>query len=379
MAETSESTPAGGLAGRRVLVTGAAGFIGYHVAGRLLDLGASVAGLDGMTPYYDVRLKRDRLARLAVRPGFSFAEFMLEDADRVMRLVEDARPDIVIHLAAQAGVRAGLENPRAFVNANIVGTFNLLEACRAVPPIHLLIASTSSVYGDGGEGASRETDETSRPLSLYAATKKSAEVIAHAYSHLHGLPITAFRFFTVYGPWGRPDMALFRFTAAILAGREIEIYGEGRMQRDFTYVDDIVAGILGLVARPPPAPGARTGSGGEGNAADRETGLGKPRETAGGEPGLSPSAPFRVVNIGAAQPVELLDFIAAIEEAVGKPAKRTYLAMQPGDVRRTHADVSALRRLVPMPASTPVSEGVKAFVAWYRGYYEGGGQTGRIG
>jgi UDP-glucuronate 4-epimerase len=360
MADASKtSTPAGGLAGRKLLVTGAAGFIGYHVAERLLGLGAAVVGLDGMTPYYDVRLKRDRLARLLDRPGFSFHEFMLEDADRVMRLIEDAKPDIVIHLAAQAGVRAGLETPRAFVNSNVVGTFNLLEACRETPPAHLLIASTSSVYGDGGEGPSRETDETSRPLSLYAATKKSTEVIAHAYSHLHGLPTTAFRFFTVYGPWGRPDMALFKFTAAILEGRAIEIYGEGRMQRDFTYVDDLVAGILGLVGLPPPAPVAEHAGKPGRSAAD----------TIAAEPGLSPSAPFRVVNIGASQPVGLEDFIAAIEAALGMAAKRTYLAMQPGDVRRTHADTSALRALVPMPPSTPVGEGVRAFVAWYRGYY----------
>ena len=367
MADASESTPAAGLAGRKVLVTGAAGFIGYHVAERLLDLGAAVVGLDGMTPYYHVRLKRDRLARLLGRPGFSFHDFMLEDADRVMRLVEDAKPDIVIHLAAQAGVRAGLETPRAFVNSNVVGTFNLLEACRATPPAHLLIASTSSVYGDGGsEAPSRETDETSRPLSLYAATKKSTEVIAHAYSHLHRLPITAFRFFTVYGPWGRPDMAIFKFTAAVLGGREIEVYGEGRMQRDFTYVDDIVAGILGLAPLPPPAPAARK--------PEEEPESGEEHATGEGEDaGLSPSAPFRIVNIGASQPVELEDFIAAIEAAAGKPAKRIYLAMQPGDVRRTHADTSALRRLVALAPPTPVGEGVRAFVAWYRGYYAGRG------
>ena len=341
------------IAGRRILVTGAAGFIGYHVSERLLALGATVVGLDGMTPYYDVRLKRARLERLAGRPGFSIHEFMLEDAARLMALVAETRPDVVIHLAAQAGVRAGLENPRAFIESNVVGTFNLLEACRETRPSHLLLASTSSVYGDGGSRApSRETDETSRPLSLYAATKKSTEVIAHAYAHLHGLPTTAFRFFTVYGPWGRPDMAIFKFTAAILDGRAIEIYGEGRMQRDFTYVDDIVAGIVGLVNLPPPTPGAQKGE-----------------ALADDEPGLSPSAPFRVVNIGAAQPVELLDFIAAIEAAVGRPAERVFLPMQPGDVRRTHADSGALRRLVTLPPATPVGEGVRAFVAWYRAYY----------
>ncbi|HMN88016.1 MAG TPA: NAD-dependent epimerase/dehydratase family protein [Bauldia sp.] len=360
------------IAGRRILVTGAAGFIGYHVSERLLALGATVVGLDGMTPYYDVRLKRARLERLAGRPGFSIHEFMLEDAARLMALVAETRPDVVIHLAAQAGVRAGVENPRAFIESNVVGTFNLLEACRETRPSHLLLASTSSVYGDGGSRApSRETDETSRPLSLYAATKKSTEVIAHAYAHLHGLPTTAFRFFTVYGPWGRPDMAIFKFTAAILDGRAIEIYGEGRMQRDFTYVDDIVAGIVGLVNLPPPAPGAQEGGeGARGDVAvDRETGLGAPAGGTDDEPGLSPSAPFRIVNIGAAQPVELLDFIAAIEAAAGRPAERVFLPMQRGDVRRTHADSAALRRLVTLPPATPVGEGVRAFVDWYRGYY----------
>ncbi len=346
-----ETHPASHLAGNRVLVTGSAGFIGYHVAARLLDRGATVVGLDGLTPYYDVRLKRDRNARLAARPGFAFHEFMLEDDARLIALVEAARPDIVVHLAAQAGVRAGLENPRAFVNSNIVGTFNLLEACRAVPPAHLLIASTSSVYGDGGEGPSREADESSRPLSLYAATKKSTEVLAHAYAHLHGLPTTAFRFFTVYGPWGRPDMALFRFTAAILEGREIEIYGHGEMSRDFTFIGDLVDGIVGLIGRPPAAPAARR----------------RPPEA-----GLSPDAPFRIVNIGASQPVALEDFIAAIEKALGRAARRKYLPMQPGDVRRTHADTSALRALVPLPPPTPVEAGVAAFVAWYREYYAGG-------
>ncbi len=332
------------------LVTGAAGFIGFHVCRRLLDECHRVVGVDGMTAYYDVALKRDRLAILSAMPGFSMHEMMLEDRDRLLAIVGEAAPATVIHLAAQAGVRYSLENPRAYIDSNIVGTFNLLEACRANPPRHLLLASTSSVYGDGRDVPYSENSQSSEPLSLYAATKKATEVMAHSYAHLHGLPTTIFRFFTVYGPWGRPDMALFRFTEAILAGRAIEIYGHGDMSRDFTFIDDLVAGIVGLVRRPPPLPAEGTEPG----------------------PSDSPVAPFRVVNIGASRPVGLNDFVAALEEALGCKAERTYVPMKAGDVRRTYADTAVLRALVDMPLPTPLDVGVRAFVRWYRERYRTG-------
>jgi UDP-glucuronate 4-epimerase len=335
------------MATRSFLITGAAGFIGFHVARRLLKEGHTVVGLDGMTTYYDVGLKRDRLAILAAMPGFTHHKMMLEERERITRLVADTAPAIVIHLAAQAGVRYSLENPRAYIDSNVVGTFNLLEACRQNPPQHLLIASTSSVYGDGKTVPYSETSESSQPLSLYAATKKAAEVIAHSYAHLHHLPTTVFRFFTVYGPWGRPDMALFLFTAAILEGHEIEVFGHGDMSRDFTYIDDLVTGVTGLALLPPPAP---------------DDGL-------QGKLSASPVAPFRIVNIGASRPVGLNQFIDALEEALGKKARRRYVAMKPGDVRRTYAETDALRALVDMPPPTPVDVGVKTFVRWYREHY----------
>ena len=330
----------------RVLVTGSAGFIGFHVARRLLDKGHEVVGIDGFTPYYDVGLKRDRNAILAGMDRFTLHEFLLEDNQRLTDLVAALRPQHVIHLAAQAGVRYGLEDPRSYISSNVVGTFNLLEACRATPPKHLLIASSSSVYGAGASVPFKESAETSQPLSLYASTKKACEVISHAYSHLHSLPITAFRFFTVYGPWGRPDMALFKFTSAILEDREIEVFGGGEMLRDFTYIDDVVGGIVGLIERPPKLPGT-----GARSSID------------------SPVAPFRAINIGASQPVGLEDFIAAIEQALGRKAKRKYLTMQPGDVRRTHADTTELTSLIHMRPPTTVQEGVANFVAWYKTHY----------
>jgi len=331
---------------RVAVVTGAAGFIGFHVARRLLADGWIVVGIDGFTTYYDVNLKRDRWSELARHNGFRGHVLRLEDADAIAEAVAVARPDVVVHLAAQAGVRYSIEAPRTYVDANLVGTFNVLEACRETPPRHLLMASTSSVYGNGPHVPFAEGDESARPLSLYAATKKATEAIAHAYAHIHRLPTTMFRFFTVYGPWGRPDMALFKFTAAILEGRPIDVYGHGRMSRDFTYIDDLVAGIAGLIdAVPGDAPAS---------AADS----------------LSPDAPFRIVNVGTARPIALEDFITAIEAAVGRKAERNYLPMQPGDVPRTFADVSLLRDLVPdLPPPTPLRDGVAAFVAWYRARY----------
>ena len=333
--DTSVSAP--------ILITGSAGFIGFHVARRLLELGRSVVGVDGFTNYYDVNLKQARHEILAQLPGFSARVFMLEDAGAVRETFAQVRPEIVIHLAAQAGVRYSLDNPRAYIDSNIVGTFNVLEACRETPPRHLVMASTSSVYGDGEVVPFTEQSDSSRPVSLYAATKKATEVIAHSYAHLHGLPITALRFFTVYGPWGRPDMALFKFTDAILHDREIEVYGEGRMSRDFTFVDDLADGIVGLLHQPPLDMSSTDN--------DRR------------------AAPFRAINIGASQPVGLNEFIAAIEAALGKPARRKLLPMQPGDVRRTFADIGALRGLVPDLQPTSLADGVRAFVDWYRDYY----------
>ncbi len=335
---------------RTALVTGAAGFIGFHLCRRLLADGFRVIGLDAMTPYYDVTLKRRRNQILLQTPGYDFHERAVEEAEFLSGLMAEARPDIVVHLAAQAGVRHSLQAPREFFQANLAGTFELLEAARAAPPAHLLLASTSSVYGAAEEMPFRETMCADTQMSFYAATKKATESMAHAYAHLHGLPVTMFRFFTVYGPWGRPDMALFRFTRAILEGTPIEVYNHGRMRRDFTYVDDLVAGIRGLIDAAPPPPGAG-------------------REAVPGD-SLSPVAPWRLVNVGTGAPVELMAFIAAVEDATGRTAEKRFLDMQPGDVPGTWADVSLLTALTGgPPPHTPLAEGVGRFVAWYRDYY----------
>lgn len=333
---------------RTALVTGSAGFIGYHLCRRLLADGFRVVGIDAMTPYYDVRLKERRHAMLLQTPGFRAETGRIEEPGRLAALMEE-RPEIVVHLAAQAGVRYSLEDPRSYVDANLAGTFELLEAARAAPPAHLLMASTSSVYGANADLPYAETDRADWPLSFYAATKKANEAMAHAYAHLHGIPVTMFRFFTVYGPWGRPDMALFRFARAILAGEPIEVYNHGAMKRDFTYVDDLVEGVRRLIDCPPPPPGAR-GAPVEGDS-------------------LSPAAPWRVVNIGASEPVELGDFIAAVEAAVGRKAERRLMPMQPGDVPATWADTTLLHRLTGFRPTVGIEEGVRRFVAWYRGHY----------
>ncbi|MGU3493503.1 NAD-dependent epimerase [Xanthobacteraceae bacterium A53D] len=332
----------------RFLVTGSAGFIGFHLAKRLLGAGHVVVGLDGLTPYYDVTLKQARHAELARHNGFSAVIGMLEDRDAVAEAAELARPDVIIHLAAQAGVRYSLENPKAYVDANLTGSWNILELARQVQPQHLLLASTSSVYGANAKVPFAETDRADEPMTLYAATKKSMESMAHSYAHLYGVPTTAFRFFTVYGPWGRPDMALFRFVCAMLNDAPIDIYGEGRMSRDFTYVDDLVEAVARLVDRRP-QPGAPVGP--------------------AGLDSLSPVAPFRVVNIAAGQPVGLMDFVETIEQALGRPAQRRMLPMQPGDVPRTYASAALLEELTGYRPDTPVSVGVRAFVGWYRAYY----------
>ena len=332
----------------RFLITGSAGFIGFHLARRLLEDGHVVAGLDGFTPYYDVRLKRERHAVLETYAHFTAREARLEDFSALSRIAEAARPDVIVHLAAQAGVRYSLENPRAYADANLTGTFNLLEVARAVRPGHLLLASTSSVYGANAEMPFRETDRTDHPLTLYAATKKAGEDMAHAYAHLHKIPTTAFRFFTVYGPWGRPDMALFKFVDATLAGEAIDVYGEGRMKRDFTYVEDLVEAVARLIGLPP-----REG------------------EPVGAHDSLSPTAPYRVVNIGGGNPVGLMDFIAAIETSLGKTARRRFLPMQKGDVPATWAAPDLLAALTGYIPSTPIATGVDAFVAWRKAHRPG--------
>ena len=324
----------------RILITGSAGFIGFHLSRRLLAEGHEVIGFDALTPYYDVRLKQQRHAILAEQARFRPVIGRLEDEAAVAAAFADA-PEVVLHLAAQAGVRYSLEAPRGYTDSNVTGTLAILEAARRTPPKHLLIASSSSVYGMAGK-PSRETDMTDRPVSLYAATKKATEAMSHSYAHLFGVPTTCLRFFTVYGPWGRPDMALFKFAEAIAADKPISIYGEGRMRRDFTYVDDVVAAVGGLIGRVPV--------------------IGAP--VAGDS--LSPVAPWRVVNIAGGRPVELMRFITAIEAAMGREATKELLPMQPGDVTETAADVGLLRTLVGEVPGTSVEDGVRAFVEWFR-------------
>lgn len=330
---------------RKALVTGSAGFIGYHLCQRLLAEGWQVLGLDGMSDYYDVMLKQRRHAMLSQNPGFRAVEGLVETPGLLRGLMEDLRPDVVVHLAAQAGVRWSIEAPRAYLEANLIGTFELLEAARAHPPGHLLLASTSSAYGANTEMPYAETHRADHPMSFYAATKKAGEAMAHSYAHLYGLPTTMFRFFTVYGPWGRPDMALFKFVKAILSGQPIDIYNHGDMRRDFTYVDDLVEGIRRLIdAAPGTAPVGPCDS-------------------------LSPVAPWRVVNIGNGAPVPLMEFVAAIEAATGQTATKRLLPMQPGDVPATWADATLIEALTgPLPR-TDIRAGVQKFVDWYRGYY----------
>ncbi|MBF9060065.1 NAD-dependent epimerase/dehydratase family protein [Rhodobacterales bacterium HKCCSP123] len=333
----------------RVLITGTAGFIGFHLARLLLDEGFEVHGFDGMTDYYDVRLKRRRHAMLLQKPGFAATEGMLEDQEALDRVADAFRPDVIVHLAAQAGVRYSLENPRAYLDANVIGTFNVMEAARRLGVRHLLMASTSSVYGANDEMPFTETEKADTQLTIYAATKKANESMAHAYAHLWDLPTTMFRFFTVYGTWGRPDLALYKFVDAMLDGRPIDIYNNGDMYRDFTYVDDLVRGIRLLIDAVPERPASRDDV----------------------EPGdsLSPVAPFRVVNIGNSQKVRLLDFIDAIEECLGQKAIRNYMPMQMGDVPATWADASLLQRLTGYRPQTDFKDGIARFVEWFREYH----------
>ena len=333
----------------RILVTGAAGFIGFHVSRRLLARGEDVVGLDNLNAYYDVTLKRNRLAQLETNPRFEFHELDLADREMTSALFARERPAMVVHLAAQAGVRYSIEHPHAYADANLMGFVNLLEGCRQVMVDHLVYASSSSVYGANTKVPFSVHDTVDHPLSLYAATKKANELLAHSYSHLYRIPTTGVRFFTVYGPWGRPDMAAFLFTKAILAGEPIKVFGEGRMRRDFTYIDDAVDCVTRLLDLPPrPAP---------------------EWATAAPDPATS-TAPYRVVNVGSDRPVELSRFIEILEDCLGVPAVRTLLPTQPGDVEATWADIDDLVQTIGIRPTTSTEDGLRRFVAWYRDYYE---------
>ena len=336
----------------RLLITGSAGFIGFHFARRLLNDGHVVIGLDALTPYYDVKLKEARHAMLARSNGFSAVIGRVESGSALAEAAALARPDAIVHLAAQAGVRYALSDPQAYIDSNVAGSWQVIDLARQLGVGHLVLASTSSIYGANAKVPFAETDRADEPLSLYAATKKAMEVMAHASAHLHRVPTTAVRFFTVYGPWGRPDMALFKFSEAILAGRPIEVYGEGNMTRDFTYIDDLVEGMVRLLALPPAE-------------SNRVAGIDS----------LSPQAPFRVVNIGRDAPTALFDLIAALEKALGRTAQRRLLPMQPGDVPRTHASAELLAALTGYRPATGVERGVPAFADWYRQWQAGAGRA----
>lgn len=332
-----------------VLVTGSAGFIGFHTARRLLERGEEVVGLDNLNAYYDPSLKAARLAILEKLPGYRHVRTDLADRDGVARLFEEVRPDGVVNLAAQAGVRYSLDNPAAYVDANVVGFLNILEGCRAVQPKHLVYASTSSVYGANGKLPFNVHDSVNHPITLYAATKIANEAMAHAYAHLFRIPCTGLRFFTVYGPWGRPDMSPIKFLSAILEGRPIDVYGQGRMGRDFTYVDDIVDGVIAALdhpAEPDPA-----------------------WDPKAPDPATSGVAPWRVYNLGAGQPVDLMRYIQVFEEKLGKKALLNMMPMQPGDVTNTEADVEATRRDLGYAPKVAIEEGVSRFVDWYLEFY----------
>lgn len=333
----------------RILVTGAAGFIGYHLSSKLMGNGYQVIGLDNLNNYYDVKLKEARLEQLAEKRGqFEFHKIDLGDTAGILNLFQEVKPEVVVNLAAQAGVRYSLENPFIYINSNVAGFLNILEGCRHNRVKHLIFASSSSVYGANTKMPFSVHDNVDHPISLYAATKKANELMAHAYSHLYGIPTTGLRFFTVYGPWGRPDMALFLFTKAILEGKSIKVFNHGKMQRDFTYVDDIVEAVARLVTCIP-----------EGN----------PRWSGAAPDPASSFAPYRLYNIGNNNPVELMYLIEVLENCLGKKAIREFLPMQPGDVPATYADVDDLAQDVGFRPDTPIEVGVERFVEWYRLFY----------
>ena len=332
-----------------ILVTGSAGFIGFHLSLRLLERGDEVVGLDDLNAYYDPTLKQARLAILEKHASYRHAKLDLADRDGVAALFAEVRPEAVINLAAQAGVRYSLESPATYVDTNVVGFLNILEGCRATQPKHLVYASTSSVYGANGNLPFNVHHGANHPITLYAATKLANEAMAHSYSHLFGVPSTGFRFFTVYGPWGRPDMALFKFTAAILKGEAIDVYGQGKMERDFTYVGDIVEGLVAAIDRP-----ATVNAAWDPQAPD---------------PATSGVAPWRVLNLGNGQRIQLMRYIQVLEEKLGRKAQLNMLPMQPGDVARTQADVQETRAALDYTPSTPVEVGVGRFVDWYLDYY----------
>jgi UDP-glucuronate 4-epimerase len=332
-----------------IMITGVAGFIGFHAAKALLARGDTIVGIDNLNDYYDVALKQARLDEIAPHKNFGFVRADLHDRDSIAKLFAARKPTHVLHLAAQAGVRYSLEHPHKYIDANIVGLINVLEGCRHNGVKHLLFASSSSVYGANTKMPYSVHDNVDHPLSLYAATKKAGELMAHSYAHLYGLPVTCLRFFTVYGPWGRPDMAPFIFTKKILAGEPIDVFNQGHHKRDFTYVDDVVEGVVRTLDQVP--------------AADPNWSTERP------DPASS-SAPYRIYNIGNHTPVALLDFITTLEKAIGKPARKNLLPMQPGDVVATYADVSGLKAATGFEPKTPLAEGIKRFVAWYRDYYK---------
>jgi UDP-glucuronate 4-epimerase len=332
----------------KILVTGAAGFIGFHVAQRLLASGHSVLGVDNLSDYYDVQLKRDRLAQLAPQAHFTFQQVELGDRPTVADLFSTYRPRRVVHLAAQPGVRYSLENPHAYVDSNLTGFVNVLEGCRHTAVEHLVYASSSSVYGANRTMPFSVRHNVDHPLSLYAATKKANELMAHTYSHLYRIPTTGLRFFTVYGPWGRPDMALFRFTEAILKGRPIDVYNHGKMRRDFTYIDDITEGVIRVLEQVPEPNPAWSG-----HSPDPS----------------SSNAPYRIYNIGNHQSVELLHFIQVLEDCLGVKAQKNLLPLQPGDVLETYADIDDLTQAVGYQPTTSIEQGIPKFVDWYRAYY----------
>jgi UDP-glucuronate 4-epimerase len=333
----------------RILVTGAAGFVGYFISRALLAREDEVVGVDNLTPYYDVTLKADRLTRLSMRPGFKFQRVDLADRDATANLFSTVQPDLVVHMAAQAGVRYSLTNPGAYTESNLVGFGTVLEGCRKAGVRHLVFASSSSVYGANVKIPFSESDNVDHPVSLYAATKRANELMAHTYSHLYQLPATGLRFFTVYGPWGRPDMAYFKFTKAILEGEPIDLYNHGQMRRDFTYIDDVVEGVvrtLDAIPAPNPDWDAKTA-----------------------DPATS-SAPYQIFNIGNNQPVELSRFVEVLEQVLGKTATKNLVPIQPGDVPETYADISRLEAAIGFRPTTTIEDGLAKFVEWYRDYYK---------